>query len=29
MTAKKQRMKEKGWEYLLSSENDNLLLIVK
>ena len=25
----KQRMKEKGWEYLLSTENDNLLLTVK
>lgn len=25
----KQRMKEKGWEYLLSTENDNLLLTLK
>lgn len=25
----KQRLKEKGWEYLLSTENDNLLLTVK
>ncbi len=25
----KQRMKEKGWEYLLSTEKDNLLLTVK